>query len=218
MTAPEGYEQEIVSSGGRADLFDYLVDDIVGTSKSEERLMRHAVYSQVSAVFAKLLPGSQTAESLHTLPMEFVQDLGQRTVFLCRDRVPAHGGLVRAIINDEVHEAVTGDRRLHIRDFVISTVQKTLTFQQSTLVRAHTEHLWRTADETGPRLCRRDGRLDVVSGANYNVHIPKTAGFPHRPAALMEQRLLLENLVEDLSVLGEVTHEPGHPSKSGIMS
>lgn len=216
MATPEGNDQEVV--GGFVPGFDQLVRDISKDFKREEKQSRHAVYQHAGAVIAGLLPCGQTAEALHRMPVEFALDSGDRTVFLCRDRVPAHGELVRVIINDEVREAASGSRQLHVRDFVISTLQKTLTFQQGRLQRQHADHQWPIDEDSGPVLYRRNDRLQIKSGSEYSVHIPKTRGFPHKLTGLMEQRMLLETLIEDLEPLGPSTLEPGYPSNSGIMS
>lgn len=215
MTMSGDHQEEQLS--GEVAVFNEFVRTYHEGSLEEERRLRHAAYRAIDAAFSELLPGTETAEALHKYPIEFAADDGDRTVFLCRDKMPNHGTLLRIIFNDEVREPVYGGGQLYIRDFVISTVQKALTFQQSQLERQKASG-WVFNPQSGPVMRMRNNKLEVVNGSDYSVHIPKTQGFPYTVSKLVEQRLLLEDLSDNLVLLNGSTAEPGYPSEMGIMS
>lgn len=215
MAIPEEQRKEAMDT---QTMFNEVVEGVSRTFMNEERHLRHAAYERFGMVISSLLSGSGTSEAVHTHPIEIAEERGRRTIFLCRDRVPAHGTLVRVIINEEFNNPVEDRHFMSTSDFVVSTIQKTLTFQQTSLTRSNFHAPWPTTQDSGPRLLLRKSNLEVVSGSEYSVHIPKTSGYPHMQTALMEQRVQLESLNDNLSSLNGGTVEPGYPSPAGIMS
>jgi hypothetical protein len=213
MASAEEFEQKIV--GGQVPGFDTLVSRFTADYFAEEKQRRHIAYERLGETVTRLLPEGMSSETLH---VDYFADEAQRTVFICRDRVPAHGELVRIIINDEQHDVLEGSCALNSRDFVISATQKALSFQQSWLARRRDAHGWQLQATSAPLLVRRYDRLEVLSGSKYQLHIPKTRGYPHSIGQLIEHRVLLESVTDDLARLNGVTQQDACPSARGIMS
>lgn len=213
MASAEEFEQEIV--GGQVAGFDTVVSRFTADYFAEEKQLRHIAYERIGDVVCRLLPECTSSEVLHT---DYFADEMQRTIFICRDRVPAHGSLVRIIVNDERHDVLDGSRELRSRDFVISATQKALSFQQSWLTRRRDAYGWQLGPTSAPLLQRHYDRLEVLSGSQYQIHIPKTRGYPHSIGQLIEHRVLLETVTDDLSRLNGVTQQDACPSARGIMS
>jgi hypothetical protein len=216
MADHEAIGQELF--GQETSTFDGIVATFSADSAEDERQRRWLAYRDVGATVDRLLEGRPVGEAVHRHPVEFGLDSGNRTVFVCREIVPGHASLIRVIVNDEVHKPISGDRELHIRDFVMSTLQKAMTLQQSRVSRRGSEHAWPRPVDRGPLLQLVASGLVANSGDDYSVLIPKTRGYPHQPGALIEQRVWLQALDEELSALTAATIEPGYPSTSGIMS
>ncbi|MBC7581834.1 hypothetical protein H7097_03145 [Aeromicrobium sp.] len=198
-------------------IFDSLTLRLSDTPE-HEKLARSEAYRTVGSLVDRLLPEGDSAEGLHKHPIEHAGDNGDRIVFICRENVPDHGRLTRVIVNDVVREPVTLGRSVLIKDYVLNSVQKAVTFQQTEIHRQGDAHAWSLRAGTGPLLGMSSGTLNIYSGTNYMLNMPRSRGYPHTMPALIEHRILLETLAETLSPLNGVTAEPGYSAFSGIMS
>lgn len=216
MSTPEEYGKEAV--GKDLESFYAITDRVVGNDL-DERELRHGAYAAVGLHVGRLLGGSGAIhEALHRTYLDNGVQTTERRVFIASANFPAHGIMHRIISNDEYFDPVIDEGSLVIRDAVVSTTQKTMSIQTSFLKRSKKDASWSSTKSSGPILQIFHDSVSVVTGDDYHVHIPKTKGYPKPGGVLLEERITLESIAEQLEALNGVTEELYKPSAHGFMS
>ena len=198
-------------------LFNQMMAPVGLDLSRVEKPLRHKAYDAIRDAGTRLLSGD-IEQAYHATYFDIDGDTAERRVLLARARVPGHGNLLRVILNERTMDLRTDELRIDVSDFVISTIMRTHTVQRTAVKKERTAESWPINAKTGPLVLSRAGRLEVVSGSEYDIHIPKTRGFPKNLGQLIDGRIALEELSGVLEGLSGVTYDPDAQTPYGFMS
>jgi hypothetical protein len=195
---------------------DNLFGELTRTIVRDERRKRRATFQVAKTAIQSAkrlsLELNNMPRSYHTTYVELPDGTSaERNVLFSVMNFPGFGELARLITNDLTsHPTDIDGHQMAIKDDVILLSSNRFSWQENVLYKRRQDSGWTVPSNAGALLEQRSDYVDLVSGSNYDLNIPRPGGWPTPLTVSIIDRLQLERSIEVIESLNVSSHQPGY--------